>query len=538
MKSLPKKNIDIIINVEEDPDSLIHLFNRKGYLQASIVSVSFENGQKKVSLKKGQKFYYKPDISKIPPLPGNFSHHQTQALPILSFEQFNKLTRSILHGYANSGYPFARINKQNIELQDSVIHLDLEVNLMEYTEFQGIRITTDMKVNNRFLQRYFGIKKGSPYSEEMVREISNKIEALDFLDLESPVELTFFPGQALVSLPLKKTNNNRFDGIAGVSGGGNNEPIKINGILNLYLSNILERGESFDIRWRAPGNSTQFLDIITQFPYPFGLPLETGFDFSLQKQDTTWIQIQAQPSLRFHIKKNTYGGVFIDYTNNSLLSQITNNNSTESNAASSNIGFTSLLYGIKFEFTTAGFQSNLLRKGIWLDIRGSAGNIKFAQNYNQDQNQDRKSSLHMKNRATFHKRWLVSDRSTFSLMTDFFLMPGRNFHSNQLKRTGGFQSIRGFDELSLLTSGYLFNHLDFRYFTSPESFFSFFINGGWYESKNRLSYYNDYPVGFGLGLHQQTQAGSFALYFASGFSERQNFSLRNVKVHAGYISKF
>ncbi|MFP4288208.1 MAG: hypothetical protein ACLFQS_03035 [Bacteroidales bacterium] len=536
--TLPKENIEIIIDADENPDSLIHFFNRKGYLRARIDSVSFENGQQKVRLKKGQKFYYKPDISNIPPIPGNFGRDQIETISILSFEQFNQFTRSILHVYANSGYPFARINKQNIELQDSVIHFDIQIKPMEYTEFQGVEITTDIKVNERFLQRYLGVKKGDPYREEIVRGISNKIEALDFLDLETPVELSFFPGQALVSLPLKKTNNNRFDGIAGISGGGANDPLKINGMLNLYLSNTLERGESFDIRWRAPGNTTQFLDIITQFPYPFGLPLETGFDFSLHKQDTTWIQIQAQPSLRFYIKKNTYGGVFLDYTNNSLLGQTTNNSSLESNEASGNIGFHSLLYGIKFEYITSGFHTNLLQKGMWLDIRGSAGNIEFAQNSNQSENQESKSSLYMKNSVVFHKRWMVSNRSTFSLKTDFFLMPGRNFHRNQLMRTGGFQSIRGFDELSFLASGYLFSHLDFRYFTSPQSFFSFFINGGWYENKNILSYYNEQPVGFGLGLHQQTQAGTFALYFASGFSEQQNFSFRNVKVHAGYISKF
>ncbi|MFW5891976.1 MAG: hypothetical protein ACOCUQ_01110 [Bacteroidota bacterium] len=540
-ESISSKNIEIIvIKSNDNPDSLVQFYNRKGYLQVSIDSIAFENDQQKVVLRKGQRFYYKPGISDIPPVPDNFSRDQMEKKTILTFEQFDQLTNSILHAYANSGYPFARIDKQNIKLQDSVIHFDLKINPMEYTEFQGINITTDIKVNNRFLQRYLGIKKGEPYNEETLQRISNKIEALDFLDLEAPVELSFFPGQALVSLPLKRRSTNRFDGIAGISGGGNNEPLQINGILNLYLSNSLERGESFDIRWHAPGNTSQFLDINTQFPYPFGFPLETGFEFSLHKQDTTWIQIQARPSLRFNIKKNTYGGVFLDYTNNSLLEQSTNNNSTNLNAESLNIGFNSLLYGIKFEFITPGFHTNLLRKGMLLDIRSSAGNIQFSENSNANpnHNQNRISSFHMRNSLTFHKRWMVSNRSTFSLKTDFFLMPGKNFHRNQLTRSGGFQSLKGFDELSLLASGYLFNHLDLRYFTSPESFFSLFINGGWYESKTIISYYNEHPVGFGLGLHQQTQAGIFSLYFASGFSERQNFSLRNVKIHAGYISKF
>ncbi len=539
MESLPEKSSVIFTEDREYADSLINSLNRKGYLQASIDSIYTENGQQKISFKKGQKFYYEPDISNIPPSVGNFTPDEIQTPSVISFEQFNKLTRSILHSYANAGYPFARINKQNIVLKDSVIHLDLEVNPMEYTEFQDIKIKTDIKISKRFLHQYFGINKGDPYNEEKVRDISAKIESLDFLALEAPVEISFFPGQAVLSLPLKKTSNNRFDGIAGLSGGGNNEPLRVNGILNLYLSNTLERGESIDIRWRAPGNTTQFLDIVTKLPYPLGIPVETGFGFSLQKQDTSWIQIQTKPSLKFNIRRNTFGGIFLDYTNNSLLAQTTGNTSV-SEELTSNVGFTSLLYGITFEFTTPGFHTNLLRKGLSLELSGSAGNIRFAEDTNSDSNQNHEqaSSLHMKNSMIFNQRWRLSNRSTLSLKSDFFLMPGKNFHNNQLQRTGGFQSLRGFDDLSLMASGYIFNHLDLRYFTSPESFFSLFINGGWYENKNRLDYYNDYPVGFGLGIHQQTQAGTFTLYFASGFSERQNFSLRNAKVHAGYISKF
>ena len=109
---------------------------------------------------------------------------------------------------------------------------------------------------------------------------------------------------------------------------------------------------------------------------------------------------------------------------------------------------------------------------------------------------------------------------------------------NTMYRLGGFKTLKGFDELSLIASSFALGYLEFRFFAAANSFFSLFANGGWTEQKTGDNYYQDYPVGFGTGLNLQTQAGIFSINLALGALKENPALLRNAKIHVGYISNF
>jgi hypothetical protein len=136
------------------------------------------------------------------------------------------------------------------------------------------------------------------------------------------------------------------------------------------------------------------------------------------------------------------------------------------------------------------------------------------------------------------KRWKLSQQSTLSLSTQSNLSSGKDFFENQMKRLGGFSSLKGFDELSLLASSYIFGDAEIRFFTSEKTYFSGFINGGWYERKQKDDYYRDFPLGIGTGLNLETQAGIFSIYVALGMKKDDPPQLRNSKIHIGYTSVF
>jgi hemolysin activation/secretion protein len=103
---------------------------------------------------------------------------------------------------------------------------------------------------------------------------------------------------------------------------------------------------------------------------------------------------------------------------------------------------------------------------------------------------------------------------------------------------GGFNSLRGFDELSIYASSYVISTAEFRFFTGTESFLNIFANGGWYEMSSQGGYFNETPLGLGTGINLKTQAGIFSVSLAIGWQNKITTQLQNSKIHIGYISTF
>lgn len=228
----------------------------------------------------------------------------------------------------------------------------------------------------------------------------------------------------------------------------------------------------------------------------------------------------------------------MDYTRSSLISTRQYENIS---IPPRNLDFTSRLYGIEFNKRTLAFRQNLLQRGHLINISAAAGNREIIKNSNLPEiiyEEMELKSLQINIKASAKFRFNVSDRSTLSIDNRSAWLNGQNLPENQLYRLGGFQTLKGFDEFSMLASAYFTSNLEYRFFTGQMSFFSVFINGGWYEQKAGTQYINDFPVGLGTGINLETQAGILALYFAVGRQNQVPFEFRNAKIHVGYISTF
>jgi hypothetical protein len=513
--------------------------HQMGFLKAEKESFTTDSIHHNLLINKGPEFYYQLNTSIDPGLLQKLRINRYFKDEPVSFPEFETLSKTIFNHFENNGYPFARLQKIEIEFTDSLIKTMLVLERMEYMVFDTLSRVGNVQISRFFLENHLGIIPGQPYSEKLVQQAGSRLQELDFAGLSSPLQLSFMPGKARLYLPLQKIRANRFDGVAGLSGSQNDEqPFQITGILNLYLSNTFGMGEFLDLSWRALGQGTQRLDLKGGFPYPFRLPVNTGIEFGLHRQDTSWLQIRTIPSLRFQTSASVSWGAFMDYTRSSLISTRQYENIT---VPPRNLDFTSRLYGIEFNKRTLAFTRNLLQRGHLINISTAAGNREIIKNSNLPEiiyeEMDLKSlQINIRARAKF--RLKVSDRSTFSIDNRTAWLNGQNLPENQLYRLGGFQTLKGFDEFSMLASAYFTSNLEYRFFTGQMSFFSLFINGGWYEQKAGNQYINDFPVGMGTGINLETQAGIFALYFAVGRQNQVPFEFRNAKIHVGYISTF
>jgi hypothetical protein len=312
----------------------------------------------------------------------------------------------------------------------------------------------------------------------------------------------------------------------------------LTGSLNLQLLNVFGYGERAGVSWQGPGNSTQVLHLNGSFPYPFRLPVEPDFEFSLHKQDTSWLQLKFTPSLFFETSRTGRLGVFWHHSENSVLSTKLYH-STASHLTVADFSLNN--YGLEFRQHTPGFRRNLLIEGYSLMFNGSAGMRKIRQNHhipeNLYENIDLKASVIML-RSQVEKRWKTSARSTVSTMNNFAWISGKEHPQNQLHRLGGFRILKGFDELSIPASAFFITHTEFRYFTGASSYFHTFVSAGWYEQKSPGIYYNALPIGFGTGISLQTQAGILSIDIALGRKKDIPLEFKNTKVHIGYTSLF
>jgi len=110
-----------------------------------------------------------------------------------------------------------------------------------------------------------------------------------------------------------------------------------------------------------------------------------------------------------------------------------------------------------------------------------------------------------------------------------------------LYRIGGLESIRGFDEQSIVANWYNILTVEFRYLISSNSHFSVFGDFGYTQNsflKLTIPDYYDLPIGVGAGLNFETSAGIFSLNYALGKHLNNNFNLKSGKIHFGFLNYF
>ncbi len=526
--------------VDEYVSEILSDLHNLGYLEAQPDSIVKDALQYTIYISKGNPFHYLIRSNNISSLILNKVRLDNRfEQESLSFEEFDRNVQEVLDYYSNHGYPFARINKNNVEITQNTIAFDLEVDPMDYIVFDSLNVTGDVQLSTFYLENHLNIRQGEPYNEKLVNDAGQKLRELDYVELNQPLQVSFSPGKASLHIPLSKSRSNRFDGVAGLAGSDDPDAsMHLTGMLNLYLSNFMAMGENLEVSWQGLGHGTQILNMQGGYPYPFRLPLTTEINFELHKQDTSWLQLQVEPAIFTELTAQTSLGVFMHHASNALIStEIYHNNLS----VPENLDFRLQLYGLHFRTRTRAYHQQLLQSGHIIFLSAAAGTREILKNDNvpaETYEETEGSIFQFNGKASLEKRWQTGSRATVSAGINAATIGGNNIPGNMLTRLGGFKTLKGFDELSLAASSYALADAEFRFFTAPASFFSLFVNGGWYERMQLGHYANDWVLGVGAGVNLETQAGIFALYMGLGTRKNIPLELRNAKIHVGYISQF
>lgn len=533
------KNISVE-NLKVELNTFITKLNSQAYLTATIDSIIIENNKYQTYIHLGKQFkwtYLKTKgideevLSKIGFRDKIFTNRPFSARQLYSF--YEKL---IVH-YENNGFPFASIQLDSVKIEDNEVRGLLVFNKNTLIKIDSVNVVGNATISERYIENYIRIKDGDFYNELLIKNISNRIKELPFVQEATPFKVIFTEKESKILLNLQKKKASRFNGILGIQPDNQTGEIRFTGDIKLNLLNSFKKGEEIKFNWRSIQKQTQDLKAGFSLPFVFNTPFGVDFDFKLFKKDTTFVDVYNKIGVRYIMKGNNYVSVFVQNKNSSLLSTKGYKNIT---VLPNYADISTQLYGLRLNYAKLDYRLNP-RKGFEIESEGAIGQKKIKKNIaiNEELYDGLKLNSDLYNvilNAAIY--FPIKKRSVIKVGTQNGLTYNDNLFENELIRIGGLLTLRGFDEESIYTSSYTIETIEYRYLLEQNSYLYLFFDGAYYEQRKLNSYLSDRPYSYGAGMSFETRAGIFSISYALGKQFDNPVLIKNARVHFGFVNYF
>lgn len=533
------------INTESTKDDLsqkllFYLYS-EGYLTARIDSIKYETIPSKYYLTAGE--IYKWAFLK----PGNveeevlnlvgYSNRNYQETPV-SIDRLENLLGKILTHYENSGYPFASIKLDSINITHNSLSASINLSKEVQIKVDSILIHGSNKINPTFIYNYIGLTPGDLYNESKIKKIKTRLKELSFVHETKPASLTFSKEATKLHLYIEDKKASQFNGILGVLP-DNKDPQKIllTGDAFVKLQNSFGRGELIEVNWKKLQTLTQ--DMKTHLVYPFFLNTPFGIDYKLNiyKRDTSFLNVNNIAGVQYWLNGGNYLKAYINIKKSSLLSTKGLENISK---LPDNSDVKAYHYGLEYRKENLDYKFNP-RKGYSVTINGSVGTRTIIKNPKLNDiiyNNINLKTTQYNTEANFELYIPIYKKGVLKLGSSSAILHGNQIFNNELYRIGGLKTLRGFDEESIFASAYSVLNIECRYLLEQHSYIHAFWNGAWYENNSVNLYIRDIPYGFGAGISFESKPGIFSISYALGKQFENPILFRAGKVHFGFVSYF
>lgn len=528
----------------------------QGYISASIDSMRFDSLQAVVELFLGARYQW----ARIATRPADedilgavrWKGATFEGAP-LSFTALQEWQERILNHLEETGYPFARIFLDSIQLDGEKVAGLLHIERGPLYKIDSIRVYGDARIANDFLQRYLEITNGSTYNKKKLLAVTKKLSELPYVQEQRPSDLTLLGTGSVLNLYLKDKKNSQVNALVGFLPNSDQSAKKkflFSGEANILLRNSLGAGETIGLNWQQLQLKSPRLNLQYAHPYVFRSSLGLGFNFDMFRKDSTFLNIAMQLGATYGMGGTQSATIFLQrrqtIVNGINAQQIVYSRQLprEADVSSNNLGVT-------YEVNTTNYRYNP-RKGSEFVLTTSAGTKRIRKNSQVLELQDPSNpsfkfeSLYdtvklrtYQARATLQaaRYFPVGKQGTFKTGVQGGLYESGNTFRNELFQIGGYRLLRGFDEESLYVSHYSIATLEYRYLIGQNSNFFVFADGGWARFLHTEKDDHIY-IGTGLGAAFETKAGVFNLVWALGKRQGEAFNLRQSKVHLGFVNYF
>jgi outer membrane protein assembly factor BamA len=536
------------------PESLMN----KGFAAASVDSVIYDSASARVLLYLGEKFKWvkintdSADKNMLDKIGWNEKEFDKKAFD-LSRLQFQK--DRMIRYYENSGYPFAEVLLTNIKISDDGILADLKINKGIFYHFDSIHVFGNVKIKNEFLQNYLGLKNGSIFNQEKLKNVSKLISELPFLQEQQPWKLSMLGSGAFLNLYLEPKRSSQINVLIGfLPQNSITGKSRLTADVHLDLKNTLGAAETILLNWQQLQPQSPRLNL--GYSHPFILNSNFGIDlsFDLLKRDSNYLQISSVLGIQYNISANENFKIFYQNENSYLLSGgVDTNQVIFSKKLPANIDVRSGNIGLAYYFVNTNYKFNP-RRGNELNIIASAGIKKTTKNNDIVHLKDPANpsfdfnSLYDGIKPKTYRFKIISaaahyfpfgKNNTIKTAVNFGLIESPQTFRNELFQIGGYQLLRGFDEESIYANKYAVFTAEYRYLVGINSYFFGFSDIGFTKTKYSTTNFSNSFQSAGIGMEFETKFGLLNISYALGKRNDVKFDIRNSsRIHFGYINYF
>jgi len=448
--------------------------------------------------------------------------------------EIESLIDRVLKSYQDNGYPFAEVFLDSVRFDKNQISAKLYSSPGLQFQFDTLQIVGNVKISKAFLQSFFDIKTGALYNESRIQTIEEKLQGLNFVLSAKKPEVTFFDNKASLTLYLNKQKASQFDGILGFLPDNRTGKLQLTGDIRLHLQNAFKRAEILKFNFKGLPSKSRELDLGAGLSELFSSPLGAELSFNLFKQDTNFQNVNFRAGLSYRTSRGVLSA-FLSTRSGAPVASVDTLSASVPLFANVNV----VSYGAGWRFNSLDFQA-VPTRGILVNIEAEAGRKEIKASSIPPEAWDSVQFKSSQYRVSCNVQMYtpLSKRSVLKFGNQTDLLMGRSFFENELYRLGGFGSIRGFDEQSILATNYSIFSGEYRLLIGSKSFLFAFINQGFVRKSIIKETKRDSPFGFGAGLTLETKAGMFSLSYALGKQKDNPLNLQSGKIHFGLVTLF
>ena len=421
---------------------------------------------------------------------------------------------------ANRGFPFSKIKLSEIKIKNNKT---LEANLVidEGETKRGldkIVLKGYEKFPKSYLKRFLKIKPSETFNIDDIKKKVNTLNNLRFANQIKPPEVLFTKDSTQLYLYIEKANSNTFDGFIGFSTDEETNKLDFNGYLNLELINNFNYGESLKLLYKSNESEQKNFEAKLNLPYLLGTPIGTELELNIFKQDSSFTTVNQKG--KFFYLLNSKSKIFAG------IESTTSSNLLDDSNVLSIDDYKSNFYTLRYDFENRKNYNTLFQLNTVLSIETGFGSRKT----NDIVTNQTKLTLNA------HHIFNLNNKNSIFLRINGALLTSKDYFENELFRFGGINSIRGFQESSLLATQYAVLNTEYRYKLSNNIYAHTIIDFA--NLNNEITDSKENLYGFGLGFGILTKAGLLRFNYANGKTESQQFKFSNSKIHLSLTTVF
>lgn len=447
-----------------------------------------------------------------------------------SVQNLDSLIQTVNQKFAAKGYPFVEVKIHPLGFKDGEAQIELETKLFSIRTIDGVQVQGYEKLSKGYIRHGLGIKKGVIYNESDLIKISDRMSYNPLIEEIRPAQTLFNTDSTTIYLYVEKVKSNLFDGILGF---GNDESgdFRLNGNVKIELNNNFNSMERIRLNWISTADKSTSLDVNVRIPYLFKSALGTQTQLNVYRKDSVFVNTKLNQQIFYHLNFNSNVGLNLSYENSSFVLE------EHPELALLYDDFSKVGYGLNYEWIQPT-QNRLLegKTNVFLIAKTLNRKKQFVDETDFEITEEKTQQYEI-GLSAFHLFKIHPQHYIKARVEGYGLFGDKTYLSlNELYRIGGFNSIRGFNEESLLASTYGISSLEYRFMPNEGFYISAFADYGFLQ--NETTDVNQNLLGAGVGFSFLTQLGIFNLSYAVGSQSDTGFDFKNSKIHFGILTRF